>query len=308
MAEKTATSALDAHGIDLVTALAQEACDPTVIWLDTRALGEGLPQQVPLAFDRKTQTFRSVRGLIEEFREAPARRLGTARVYTLHSFVELVNRHKDARSALFGKTSWPEPSLTAVIDYDDADGVARSRGHRVVYSFPLTEEFKTWVTVNAKPMDQDVFAAFVEEHAAELAAPSDAERSLYEPLFKEVFATPSEVLSLSRHLEVFVNAKAKQGIRLQTGERVVEFSEEHQNAKGEKVTIPGIFMISLPAFVDGEAVRIPARLRYRIAGGDIKWFYQLYRWESFLREQVGHDLKDAAAQTELPAFEGAPET
>ena len=120
--------------------------------------------------------------------------------------------------------------------------------------------------------------------------------------------TPSEVVALSRHLEVHVNAKAKQGIRLQTGERQVEFSEEHVNAKGEAVVIPGVFMVSVPAFVDGDAVRIPARLRYRITGGEIKWFYQLYRWEFFLREQVGRDLKDAAKDTGLPAFEGAPET
>lgn len=66
-------------------------------------------------------------------------------------------------------------------------------------------------------------------------------------------------------------------------------------------------MISVPAFIDGEAVRIPARLRYRIAGGDIKWFYQLYRWQFYLREQVGRDLREAATKTGLPCFEGAPE-
>lgn len=107
---------------------------------------------------------------------------------------------------------------------------------------------------------------------------------------------------------MFVAARVKNGVRLQTGERTVEFTEEHQNSKGEAVIIPGVFMVSLPAFVDGEAVRIPARLRYRIVSGDIKWFYQLYRWEFFLREQVGHDLKQASNETGLPAYEGAPES
>ena len=87
----------------------------------------------------------------------------------------------------------------------------------------------------------------------------------------------------------------------------MEFSEEHQNAKGEAIVVPGIFMVSVPAFVDGDAVRIPARLRYRVVQGKVMWFYQLYRWEFFLREQVGHDLKDAADKTGLPAYEGAPE-
>ncbi|RUM97896.1 DUF2303 family protein [Pseudaminobacter arsenicus] len=298
---------IDAHAIELITTLANEGAKPATINVTTSGLGDGLPASIPMGFDRKAQAFRSLKPLIDEFRVAPSRRRGTATADTLESFIGLVNRHKDDQSALFGRTSWPEPKLTAVIDYDSAEGGARNRNHRIVYAFPLTEEFKAWVGCNATPMDQEVFAAFLEEHAAELAAPSDGEQSEYERLFNETMATPSDVVALSRHLEVHVNAKAKQGIRLQTGERQVEFSEEHINAKGEAVIIPGIFMVSVPAFVDGDAVRIPARLRYRIAGGSIKWFYQLYRWESFLREQVGYDLKEAAEKTGLPSFEGAPE-
>ncbi|TIN82689.1 DUF2303 family protein [Mesorhizobium sp.] len=297
---------LDAHGIDLVKTLATEAAEPSVMIIATEN-APGLPAGVPVAFDRKNQAFRSVKGLIEEFRQAPDRRKGTATVETLASFIALVDRHKDEDSVLFGKTSYPEPKLTAVLDYDKQGVAARNRSHRIVYAFPLTEEFKAWVNGNAKPMAQDVFAAFLEEHAAELAAPTDGERSEYERLFNEKMATPSEVVALSRHLEVFVAARVKNGVRLQTGERTVEFTEEHQNSKGEAVIIPGVFMVSVPAFVDGEAVRIPARLRYRIVSGDIKWFYQLYRWEFFLREQVGHDLKHASNETGLPAFEGAPE-
>jgi uncharacterized protein YfdQ (DUF2303 family) len=303
----TGGAKLDPHGIELVKKLAVEGTKPETVLIDTKGLGPGLPASVPAQFDRKQQKLNSVKPIVEEFRLAPDRRKGTATVDTLASFVDLTIRHKDDKSALFGKTSWPDPKLTAVLDYDSADSEARNRTHRIVYAFPLTEEFKVWVKGNAKAMKQDEFAAFIEEHAAELAAASDGEVSEYERLFRERFATPSELIELSRHLEVHVAAKAKQGIRLQTGERTVEFTEEHQNAKGEKITVPGIFMVSVPAFVDGDAVRIPARLRYRILGGDIAWFYQLYRWEFFLREQVGHDLLDAAAKTGLPSFEGAPE-
>jgi len=298
---------LDGNAIRIVKELSERAAAVELVQFDTSALGPGLPEKVPLAFDRKAQAFRSIRNLIEEYRTAPSRRRGTATADTLKSFIDLINRHKDERSALFGKTSWPEPKLTAVLDYDDAYGEARFGNHRIVYSFPLTEEFKAWVGHNAQAMDQAEFAAFLEEHAAELAAPLEAEKAEYERLFKETMATPSEVLALSRHLEVHVNAKAKQGIRLQTGERQIEFAEEHVNAKGEAIVIPGIFMVSVPAFVDGDAVRIPARLRYRISGGGVTWFYQLYRWQFFLREQVERDLFEAAEKTGLPAYEGAPE-
>lgn len=298
---------LDAHAIELVKELAVEASGQSMFGVPITGLGAGLPAEIPVLFDRKQQAARSLKALVEEWRTAPARRSGTARVDTLDAFVDLTNRHKDGQSALFGKTGWPDPKLTAVLNYDSADSEARFGDHRIEYAFPLTEEFKAWVGVNAKPMDQDVFAAFMEEHAAELAAPTEGERAEFERLFKERFATPSEVIELSRHLEVFVGARAKHGVRLQSGERTIEFAEEHHNAKGEPVVIPGIFMVSVAAFVRGDPVRLPARLRYRISGGDIKWFYQLYRWEAYLHEEVRHALLEAGRRTELPAFEGQPE-
>lgn len=120
-------------------------------------------------------------------------------------------------------------------------------------------------------------------------------------------AVPIELITLSRDLEIHVGGKVKRQERLSSGERVVEFTEEHSDRNGEKVEIPGIFMISVPAFVDGEPVRIPARLRYRVSSGEITWSYQLYRWQLSLRERVKGDLDLAAGATELPAFEGSPE-
>ncbi|WP_428413068.1 DUF2303 family protein [Pararhizobium sp.] len=235
--EKTGGVPLDRHAIDVVKELAQGASQPEIIDVSTEGLGEGLPSTVPLGFDRKNQRFLSLESILEEHRQHPVRRHGTATIETLKSFAELVNRHKGDKSVIFGKASWPDPKLTAVIDYDDSSGPAGNCQHRVVYDFPLTEELKAWVAANGQPMNQESFAAFLEEHAAELASPTDAEKNEFERLFREKFATPSEMLELSRHLEVFVAARAKQGVRLQTGERQIEFAEEHQDAKGQAITV-----------------------------------------------------------------------
>lgn len=290
----------------LIAQLATSSSEPALINIPTAGLGEGLPPTVPVLFDRANQRVIDLQGVIGAARQTPARRKGTASVETLRSLIDLVNRHKDANSVIFGTTTWPKPKLTAILNYNTGTD-PRWNDHRVVYEFPLTEEFKAWIDGDGKPMDQATFALFLEEHAAELAAPFGGEVTEYEALFKERFATPADLIALARHLEVFVNAKAKQGIRLQTGERTIEFSEEHLNVKGEKVDIPGIFMVSVPAFLDGDAIRIPARLRYRIKGGDISWSYQLYRWQFWLRTKVQQDLEKAGKETELPTFEGAPE-
>ncbi|MCX5513450.1 hypothetical protein C3941_23635 [Kaistia algarum] len=306
MAEKSLNDIPLASATELIMTMAAEASTPVLLDIETQGLGDGLPKLIPILFDRKSQRVIDLKPFIESARQEPARRKGTAKAETLKSFIDLIERHKDDRSAIFAATSWPNPKLTAVLNYNTAQA-PHWNDHRIVYEFPLTEEFSAWIKGDSKPMEQVDFAAFLEEHAAELSAPFDGEVSEYEALFKEHFATPSEVVALSRHLEVFIGAKAKQGIRLQTGERQIEFSEEHLNSKGEKVDIPGIFMVSVPAFLNGDAVRIPARLRYRIAGGTIKWFYQLYRWEFWLRTEVQHALAKAGNDTALPIFEGAPE-
>lgn len=295
-------------GVSAIVELAQEASDVQIIQVPTEGLGGGLPKLVPIVIDRrKGNGLSTIKSLVDQWRLDPVRLIGAAKVTTLQSFIDLVNRHKNDDSVVFAKTSWPEPALTAVIDYHGTGGAARWGNHHIRYAFPITDEFRIWIDKNGKPMGQADFAIFLEDHAAELAAADPDEKKEYEGLFKEAFATPADLLALSRHLEVFVNAKVKQGMRVQTGERVVEFVEEHMNGKGEKVEIPGIFMVSVAAFVDGAAVRIPARLRYRIAGGEIQWSYQLYRWQFWLREQVKADLDAVKEQASLPTFEGSPE-
>lgn len=306
--ENAATISNEPLAIDRIAELTRRGEKAEIIHIETEGLGDGLPASIPaLLYPGPSGRLDDVSRVIESYRQNPQRRRGTASVTTLESFIELTNRHKDDGSAIFAKTSWPNPKLTSVIDYHDVERKPRHGEHRIVYTFPITEELSAWIGMNGKPMSQGDFAAFLEDHAAELAAPFDGERSEFERLFKEKFATPVELIDLSRSLEVRVGAKVKRGERLQTGERVVEFTKEHMNGKGEKIEIPGIFMVSVLAFVDGDAVRIPARLRYRIAGGDVVWFYQLYRWDFWLREQVQHDLRRASDETELPAFEGAPE-
>lgn len=295
-------------GVEAIAALAAKASGVQLRRVETAGLGDGLPDKVPLIFDlRPGGKVEGLKGLIEAHRLRPERRTGTASVNTLARFIDLTNRHKDEHSAIFAETAWPKPALQAVLDYHQIDGMPRHGDHRVRYEFPLTDEFKVWAKMNSTAMEQSEFAAFLEEHAAELAAPYDAERSEYERLFKERFATPADLIALSRSLEVFVGARVKRSERLSSGERTVEFVEEHTNTKGEKVDIPGIFMVSMAAFIDSEPVRIPCRLRYRISGGGIAWFYQMYRWEQALRDRVQNDLAQAARETGLPTFEGKPE-
>lgn len=275
-------------GIKAVADLAIRSTEIDMIEVDTSEFGSGLPATIPLFFEPQSKQILDIKPHLEKFRQFPARIKGTAKTTTLQSFIDLTNRHKAANSVVFASTAWPIPSLTAVIDYhlDEGEPRAMHLDHRITYEFPLTEELKEWMAFNEKPMKQADFAQFLEEHAAELASPHDGEKQRFEQLFKERLATPVEVVGLSRHLEVYVGAKIKRQERL----------------------LPGVFIVSVQAFTDGEPVRIAARLRYRVSGGDISWFYSLYRWDQELRTRVKDDLATVAKDTALPCFEGSPET
>ncbi|MGQ3281290.1 MAG: DUF2303 family protein, partial [Shinella sp.] len=148
------TTMLDGTAVKLISELATDAAAPSVIKISTEGLGKGLPEHVEIAFDAKNQRFHSIKSLIDEYRQAPAARHGTARADTLDSFVALIDRHKDGESVIFGKTTWPKPTLTAVLNYDREGVDARRRDHRIVYEFPLTEEFKAWVNGSGNAMPQ----------------------------------------------------------------------------------------------------------------------------------------------------------
>ncbi|APT31902.1 hypothetical protein MCBMB27_02611 [Methylobacterium phyllosphaerae] len=298
----------EAAAITAIAELTKAGQKAEIVLIDTSGLGHGLPEKVPVLM--KPGTYESATGikpLLEQYRTGPERRKGVATVTTLAAFIDLVNRHKDAGSVIFAKTDWPKPALTAVIDYHDDKNAPRHGEHRVHYAFPVTVEFQAWIDGNGQKMEQAVFAQFLEDHAAELSSPFDAEVVEFERLFKATFAAPNELIDLSRSLEIHVGQSVKNSVRLSSGEGEITFAEEHTNRSGEKIAVPGIFMVQLRAFRDGGPVRIPVRLRYRVQGGAIVWSYQLYRWEDELQNRVSQDLAQAGEATELPTFEGQPE-
>lgn len=295
--------------VESIAELAKAAAGATVLAIETDGLGKGLPPKVPVLFDHRANGsgLKALKDEIERYRLEPDRRRGIAHASTLKSFIDLINYHKDDSSALFADATWPDPELTAIVDYHTGDHTPRHLGHRISYQFPVTDEFKAWIDRDGKPFNQAEFAAFIEEHAAELASPMDAERSEYEALFRTSFATPTDMVTLSRGLQVHIEAQVKNAVTLQSGEGEIVFVEEHRTAGGEKITVPGLFMVSVPAFLDGEPIRLPARLRYRASGGKVTWFYQLYRWKFWLRDRVQKDLGEVERETSIRAFEGSPE-
>lgn len=272
----------------------------------------GLPKSVPALIVRgDNPALKSISKELEEYRLFPARKSGTAQAQTLQSFIDLTTRHATDDSVIFADTNWKAPSLTAVIDYhrNEEAGAADNCKHRIHYAFPLSEEWNAWVKLNGQVMTQEEFAVLIEDRIADLATPSLGDIKYCDETFQTSVATPSELMLLSRGLQVNVSSQVKNAKTLQTGESQLVFEETHETKgrDGTSIKVPGMFMLSVAPFFMGEVSRIPVRLRYRVSGGSIVWFYQLYRPDLAITERVIADVAAVTEKTELPAFAGMPE-
>ncbi|APO74234.1 hypothetical protein AM571_CH01398 [Rhizobium etli 8C-3] len=294
--------------IDEITSLADKAASQLATVKLTQPI-PGVPTEIPVFVDRERGVIGGVHSLFEHYRFSPARKTGTAKVTTLESFIDLVTRHGTNDSAIFANTNWQKPSLTAVIDYHRTTpgGAADNGKHRIHYEFPLSEEWQAWNAIDGKPLEQEQFAQFIEDHIAELAAPDDQESEDFRHKFSFRVAYPTELVTLSRGLQVFSETRVKNAVTLQSGEGQITFEEEHRDSNGNKMDVPGMFILAVPPFFMGDPARIPVRLRYRLSGGSIKWIVKLYRPDVYITQQVLRDMERAASETGLPHFQGAPE-
>ncbi len=82
------------RGIAAIVDLTKKSLTPSIVNISLPDLGPGLPTAVPVLFDNRTGVLAGASGLIEQYRFKPARKRGTAKLLTLGSFIDLVNRHK----------------------------------------------------------------------------------------------------------------------------------------------------------------------------------------------------------------------
>jgi uncharacterized protein YfdQ (DUF2303 family) len=282
--------------------------------IEITSIGNGvLAAAVPLG--RKLV---SIKGLRDEYLLKPERKRGTATVNSLMSFIELVNRGADEGSVLFARRDPAamfegKPTLTAVLNYNPVGPRtvdAAFGDHRIVYPFPLSEEFKVWTGKNGTKLSQAEFAEFLENRIADVIAPEVTEGDAISDLGKLLggsFAGPARLMELSRGMTISAEMRVKQAVNLGTGEATIQYEEEYQDGAGQPVKVPSLFVIAIPIFEDGNLYRIGVRLRYRLAGGKVVWFYELYRADKSFKHAFDEACVHAAAETGLSLFYGTPE-
>lgn len=252
---------------------------------------------------------RSLKPLLDEFRDRPERRSGTVGITDLRSFSAFMNRFKGGPSVVFSDDAVPR--LVGIVDYhaETFTGDPAFCRHRVLYDFPISDEWKAWEKKDAEGMTQADFAEFVEDRVGDLVVATDPT----DPLVVRVssmggtLATPAKVLEVSRGFSVHANEAVKSAINLQSGETQVQYESAHSDAGGGSVKVPGWFLIAIPVFRNGASYLLAVRLRYRLQGGRIIWFYQLHQPRKVFDHAIAEAEASVAEQTGLPVYRGRPE-
>lgn len=255
----------------------------------------------------------SIKRFLDENKKKPDRRVGQSYVDRLQSFIDITNRFKSERSAIFARgsvdTNSIEAHLLTVFNYhpEGPDNVDADYGdHRAIYEFPISSDFAIWLENNKRAMSQVDFAAFLEEHIAEIRVADDNDRAIIDGL-KPKFAEPLEMLELSRDLEIYSSEAYKSKNRLSSGETEIKFSAEHVDGSGKPVKVPDFFVINVPLFEGGDYERIIVRLRYRLQGGSVMWFYDMYRVDQVFRSAFEGAAQAAFDETDVPVYYGSDE-
>lgn len=203
---------------------------------------------------------------------------------TVDSLVDYVNRFKSGTTILFADIT--TNSIKAQLDYhaaDDAGHVA----HTANMALPYSEEWKTWSGISGRLMPQLEFARFLEENAADVAAPSGA-----------------DLLEACRDLQAVRKVNFKKAVRTATDNENFEYSDETEARTSGGIELPTKFLLRLPVYFGGETTDVYAFLRWKLDEGALTLGFVLHRAEHVRQAVFKQIVHDAADRTERPAVFG----
>lgn len=213
----------------------------------------------------------------------------TAKMETVDSLVDYVNRFKGAETMLFAEIS--SNRIVALMDYHAADKAAHV-AHRVNMDLPFSEEWRIWTGISGQLKPQLEFARFLEENGADVRAP-DA----------------GELLEACRDLQANRKVNFIKAVRTASDNENFEYTDETEAKTRGGIELPTRFVLGIPVYFGEPDVELHAFLRWRIDPdkGGLSLGIQLHRAEH-VRQAVFKGIVQAAAErTKLQAVFGKSE-
>ena len=226
--------------------------------LKPHQVGDAWLVNVPSGYQQKDIT-----ALVEQARDTPNRKRGTVALGDVPSLIA----YCEDQAFMDEGYIYADPdarSITAVFNDHRHIDYAGWRDHRAVFSAEFTPEFKLWTQHNKQQKSQTDFAEFLEDNLADLQGDDAA-------LLLNVASTIQATSGIN-----FASAR-----RLQDGQTQLTYNEVIDAKAGADgaLKIPQTFTLGLRIFKNGGGYKLTARLKYRLGGGAVKFWYELERPE-----------------------------
>jgi len=221
---------------------------------------------------------------MEQHLSAPLQIDETISFLDLESFVEYVNRFKNAMvSVIFIDTV--NPQVTAVIDYHGEFAPSWCK-HKAIYAFPHTKEWLDWFGNNNKAKNQNEMGLFIEDHMEQITDPPAA-----------------KLLQTVTRMQEIRQVMFGQAQNLQNGMVEFQYVEKEGAGPSGKFELPESIDLGMAPFRDGEPYALTARMRYRCdkEKGLVLWF-ELVRPDLVLDSAVKDVRAKVVDQTQLPVY------
>ncbi len=254
--------------------------------VEVRSIGNGIPFSiVPTEYAAAD---------LEAFLPAPVRKRGAIIASDANGFIDYLNKHATVDVSMIYADIDSEKSrciLVGVIDDHSKEG-AQWRQHICTFAPKQSVEWTRWVGKNKAVMKQEEFAAWLEDNLPDVA---------------NVPGMPSgaDILAMALGFEATYDKRVKSKMNLQSGGVQFEFVEDENKDTRTTMKVFERFTIGVPVF-DGSTSAYPleARIKYRMADGAVKFWYELIRPDRVFKTAVQDELADIKEGTGLQVISG----
>lgn len=269
-------------------ALADQLAKTLAATMEPRAIGETVQMVVPQGYTVVDLT--KARDQRDPFDH---RKRGTAVLLDLPSFVTYcMDQERTEEGYIYANTD--TRSFTAVFN-DYRDPVLPGwRDHRAHFAAQFTPEFRRWMEHNgsSKAKNQTEFAEFIEDNFADLVPPY-----------------AQQLLDVATTIQAKTDINFSSAKRLHDGQVQLAYTEVIDAKAGADgaLTIPREFELGLRLFKNGAGYKLKARLKYRLASGGVKFWYELDRPERAIEDAFAGYIEKVRADSGYSVLIGSPD-
>ncbi len=205
---------------------------------------------------------------VEKAQTTPNRKRGSVAIKDVGSLLAYC-ADQAAQSTGYIFANPDKRSITAVFNDQRCSGLPGWRDHRAEFKAEYTPEFQKWLNNDKQQRGQTEFAEFIEDNFADITEPA-----------------AQALLDVATTIQAKTDINFSSAKRLQNGQVQLQYTETIDARAGANgaLEIPKEFTLGLRIFKNGGGYKIKARLKYRLHGGNVKFWYELDRPERSIED------------------------